>query len=102
MALMSTSLVEQATADIARQLAGVARLGVAFSGGVDSSVLLALAARALGPARVVAVLGVSPSLAADERSGAHRVAGHVGVSLMELATHEGERPAEDLAGGVDG
>ena len=48
-------------------LAGVERLGVAFSGGVDSSVLLALAARALGPGRVVAILGVSASLAEDER-----------------------------------
>lgn len=90
---MSASLVDRATADIARQLAGVGRLGVAFSGGVDSSVLLALAARALGPERVVAILGVSPSLAADERSGAHRVAGHVGVSLVELETHEGDRAA---------
>src|SRR5690606_9158401 len=32
------------------------RLGVAFSGGVDSATLLALAARALGTERVVAVL----------------------------------------------
>ena len=32
-------------------IAGVRRLGVAFSGGVDSSVLLALAARTLGPTR---------------------------------------------------
>ena len=53
-------------------LAGVNRLGVAFSGGVDSSVLLALAVRALGADRVVAILGVSPSLAADERVAAHR------------------------------
>ena len=51
-----------------KSLVGVHRLGVAFSGGVDSSVLLALAARALGADRVVAVLGVSPSLAAEERA----------------------------------
>ena len=69
------------------------RLGVAFSGGVDSSLLLALAVRALGPARVVAVLGVSPSLAAAERSGAHDVAAHVGAPLVEVATHEGDNPA---------
>ena len=35
------------------QLQVVDRLGVAFSGGVDSSVLLALATATLGPARVV-------------------------------------------------
>ncbi|WP_203751530.1 hypothetical protein [Actinoplanes cyaneus] len=32
-------------------LTGIDRLGVAFSGGVDSSVLLAPAARVLGPGR---------------------------------------------------
>ena len=63
-------------------LVGTAPLGVAFSGGVDSSVLLALAARTLGPEQVVAILGVSPSLAADERAAAHRVAAHVGVPVV--------------------
>ncbi len=72
---------------------GDARLGVAFSGGVDSSVLLALAARALGPARVVALLGVSPSLAADERLAAHEVARAVGVPVVEVTTAEGDDPA---------
>jgi uncharacterized protein len=70
-----------------------ARLGVAFSGGVDSSLLLALAVRTLGVERVVAVLGVSPSLAADERRGAHDVAAHIGAPLVEVATHEGDNPA---------
>src|SRR5690242_16853300 len=72
---------------------GDGRLGVAFSGGVDSSVLLALAARALGPARVVALLGVSPSLAADERVAAHEVARTIGVPVVEVTTAEGEDPA---------
>src|SRR3954465_3971280 len=72
---------------------GAGRLGVAFSGGVDSSVLLALATRALGPARVVALLGVSPSLAADERIAAHEVARAVGVPVMEGTTAEGDDPA---------
>jgi uncharacterized protein len=71
---------------------GAGRLGVAFSGGVDSSVLLALAVRALGPARVVALLGVSPSLAADERVAAHEVARTIGVPVVEVTTAEGEDP----------
>ena len=71
-------------------LSGVGRLGVAFSGGVDSSVLLAAAVRTLGPGRVVAILGVSPSLAADERAAAHEVARFVGAALVEVDTHEGE------------
>ncbi|MEU4560163.1 ATP-dependent sacrificial sulfur transferase LarE [Actinoplanes sp. NPDC023936] len=73
-------------------LTGVDRLGVAFSGGVDSSVLLALAARALGPDRVVALLGVSPSLAAGERAAAHAVAGDLGVPVIEVTTREMDRP----------
>lgn len=85
---------ERAAADaVAVRLAGCAPLGVALSGGVDSSVLLALAARALGPARVLAVLGVSPSLAADERAAAHEVAAHIGVRVIEVQTREGERAA---------
>jgi pyridinium-3,5-biscarboxylic acid mononucleotide sulfurtransferase len=74
-------------------LTGIGRLGVAFSGGVDSSVLLALAARTLGADRVVAVLGVSPSLAADERTAAHEVARFIGVAVVEVDTHEGDRAA---------
>jgi len=70
-------------------LIGTARLGVAFSGGVDSSVLLALAVEALGPDRVLALLGISPSLASDEREAAHRVATHVGVPVVEVPTFEG-------------
>jgi uncharacterized protein len=74
-------------------LSGLAPLGVAFSGGVDSSVLLALAADALGREAVLALLGVSPSLAADERAAAHHVAEHVGVRVVEIETHEADRAA---------
>lgn len=69
------------------------RIGVAYSGGVDSATLLALAARAVGVDRVVAILGVSPSLAADERTGAHDVAAFIGVPVVEVRTHEGDNPA---------
>ena len=79
--------------DVARALRPVRRLGVAYSGGVDSALLLALAARALGPGRVIALLGVSPSLAADERAGAHATAAVIGVPVVEVVTREGEREA---------
>jgi len=85
---------------VTRQLAGVGRLGVAFSGGVDSATLLALAVRALGAGHVVALLGVSPSLAADERASAHDVARFVGVLVVEVETREGDRP-EYRANGPD-
>lgn len=74
-------------------LEGVTRLGVAFSGGVDSSVLVAAAVRILGVDRVIAVLGVSPSLAAEERTAAHEVARFIGVPVVEIATFEGDNPA---------
>ena len=92
---------DQAVVDrVAGQLAGIGRLGVAFSGGVDSATLLALAVRALGAGHVVALLGVSPSLAADERAAAHDVARYIGVPIVEVETHEGDRP-EYRANGPD-
>ena len=79
--------------EVVAAFAPFGRVGVAYSGGVDSATLLALAARALGPERVVAVLGVSPSLAADERTAAHDVAAFIGVPVVEVRTHEGDNPA---------
>ncbi|XKF14199.1 ATP-dependent sacrificial sulfur transferase LarE [Knoellia locipacati] len=76
-----------------RALVSFDRIGVAYSGGVDSATLLALAALELGPTRVVALLGVSPSLAADERTAAHEVAAFIGVPVVEVRTHEGDNPA---------
>nr|WP_114854086.1 ATP-dependent sacrificial sulfur transferase LarE [Brachybacterium sp. YJGR34] len=78
--------------DVAEQLQGVGRLGVAYSGGVDSATLLALAVRALGAGNVVALLGVSPSLARRERRLAHRVAAVIGAEVIEVRTLEGENP----------
>jgi uncharacterized protein len=92
--------VERAVAAVSASLNGVQRLGVAFSGGVDSSLLLALAARVLGVDGVIGLLGVSPSLAAEERSAAHDVARQVGVRLVEVMTFEGDRP-EYQANGPD-
>lgn len=67
------------------------RLAVAFSGGVDSSLLLALACEALGPERVLAVTARSESLASDELAACRRVADALGVRLLLLATRELER-----------
>jgi pyridinium-3,5-biscarboxylic acid mononucleotide sulfurtransferase len=92
--------VERAVAAVSTRLTGVGRLGVAFSGGVDSALLLALGARILGLGRVVALLGVSPSLAAEERNAAHEVARQIGVELVEVTTYEGDRP-EYQANGPD-
>jgi PP-loop superfamily ATP-utilizing enzyme len=51
---------------------------VAFSGGVDSSVVAAGAARALGE-RALAVTASSPALATGELAGAREVAAVIGI-----------------------
>jgi uncharacterized protein len=64
---------------------------VAFSGGVDSGMLLAAAVRSLGAGRVVAATAVSPSLPARERTGAEDFAAALGVRHELPATHELDR-----------
>ncbi|PYF99213.1 uncharacterized protein SAMN05216184_10895 [Georgenia satyanarayanai] len=88
-----TGPAAQAAATVAEMLAGHAPLGVAYSGGVDSATLLALAVRTLGAGNVVAVLGVSPSLATDERARAHETAAVIGARVVEIETHEGQSAA---------
>ncbi len=60
------------------------RLAVAFSGGVDSSLLLALAARVLGPENVLAVTGVGPLVPARELARARETARALGVAHVEV------------------
>lgn len=61
---------------------------VAYSGGVDSAFLLAIATETLGPDRVLAVTGVSESLAPYERVDAAEVARQIGAPHLELKTNE--------------
>jgi uncharacterized protein len=72
---------------------------VAFSGGVDSSLVAAVAARALGD-RALAVTAVSPSLPPGEADEARWVAAAVGIRHRTVRTHETERD-EYLANGTD-
>jgi uncharacterized protein len=66
------------------------RVAVAFSGGVDSTFVLKLAADTLGPSNVVAVTGKSASLAADELNQAATLAKQFGVEHVILDTDEFE------------
>jgi pyridinium-3,5-biscarboxylic acid mononucleotide sulfurtransferase len=72
---------------------------VAYSGGVDSTLVAAVAARVLGD-RALAVTAVSPSLAPGELEDARRAAAEVGVRHRTVRTRETELEAY-LANGVD-
>lgn len=80
--------------ELERLLGTFPDLLVAYSGGVDSSVLLHAAARVLGP-RVVALIGDSPSLPRRELDEAEAFAAGLGIRLERLGTdefeHEGYR-----------
>ena len=64
---------------------------VAFSGGVDSTLLLRLAQDSLGE-RCVAVTAVSASLSDRERRDAVDLAARIGARHLEIDSHELERP----------
>jgi uncharacterized protein (TIGR00268 family) len=70
------------------ELAPLSGVLVAFSGGVDSGVVLAAAVRALGVDRVVAATAVSPSLPSTERHLAADFAASLGVRHEQPRTDE--------------
>ena len=80
---------------VERRIAGYGsdRAVVAFSGGVDSAVVTALAARAMGPARITAVTAVSPSYPAGELESARDTAAALSVAHRVIETREVEREA---------
>lgn len=65
---------------------------VAFSGGVDSSVVAMAAFRALGPQNMVAVMANSPSVAREELQLARTLALEAGFPLEIVATEELDDP----------
>jgi pyridinium-3,5-biscarboxylic acid mononucleotide sulfurtransferase len=78
-----------------RLRAELARLGsalVAFSGGVDSAVLLQVAVRVLGPQKVLAVTGRSPSVPRAELESVAALAAELGAPHEFLDTHEFDDP----------
>ena len=72
---------------------GARRAVVAFSGGVDSSVVLAIAASVLGAPNVAGVTAVSPSYPSGELDHARSVAEGLGVDHRVVATGEVDREA---------
>jgi uncharacterized protein len=72
-------------------LSSIGRVVVGFSGGVDSSYLMAAAHRVLG-SDAVAATAVSPSIAERELAAAERLAGARGWNHLLVETNELSRP----------
>lgn len=67
---------------------------IAYSGGVDSSVVAACVQKVFGAERSVAALGVSPSLPKRQLEQAREVAlEDIGIRLVEVSTSESTKPA---------
>jgi uncharacterized protein len=85
---LSAYLLPDRLAALQRRLAELDSVLVAFSGGADSAFLLAAAARALGPERVVAATAISPSLPASELEAAASFAASLDVRHLTPVTDE--------------
>ena len=83
--------LEQALDGLRSQLASYPAVVVAYSGGVDSALVAAIAAEQLGE-RALAVTGVSPALAPHLREEARLQAAWMGIRQREIATRELEDP----------
>lgn len=94
---MKTAIAQNATVDekleqMRELLRPLGRVAVAFSGGVDSTFVLKVAADVLGPGNVLAVTGRSSSLADVEDADARRLAAMIGVEHVMLDTQEFNDP----------
>ncbi len=88
--IMDGTPLESRLLDAVRRAAEGRRAYVCFSGGVDSTLVLAACLRAGLP--TTALLAVSASLPQAERAEAHHLAARLGAELEELPTNETDNP----------
>jgi len=83
--------LEDKQAALVTTLRGYGRVVVAFSGGVDSTFVAAMAQQALAEC-ATAITGVSPSVAPSEREEATALARQIGIRHEWVETHEMDNP----------
>jgi uncharacterized protein len=86
--------------ELIEAMRAIGPLAVAYSGGVDSALVLAAAVRAVGASRVLALTAISESYPAGELEPAQAFAAGLGVRHLTPRTHELER-AGYRANGTD-
>ena len=67
---------------------GFEHVVIALSGGIDSALVAMIAADALGPDRVTVVVMPSPNSSDETQADARRIAGNLGVDLIEISIEE--------------
>ena len=92
LASLSDSALARREAELAAWLEERARVAIGFSGGVDSAYLAVAARSALGPGRVLAIIGRRPSYPAAQWASAREVAREFDIPVLELDTAELEDP----------
>jgi pyridinium-3,5-biscarboxylic acid mononucleotide sulfurtransferase len=88
----ATSLTDEKERALIAWLRDRGSVLVGFSGGVDSAYLASVASEALGPDRVLAVIGRSASYPEEQWRVARDVAARVGLPVAEIDTDEMDDP----------
>ncbi len=86
-----SSALQERLARLRTVIRGYDAVVVAFSGGVDSTLVAAVASESLGE-RALAVTGRSPSLPQSEDEQARQIAAEIGIRHEIIETREQERP----------